>query len=207
MIFLFLSSVTVLFKFLCVCKAFYGFGTYIFYFGSIYICIHLLYLHLLLTLSSRQYHVLPHENYHSRQGGSLERGTTTRIKISSSGSNHTQTYAASDSEYGHYGGSGTARNSRSSCSPSSTRKYNQHTNGVVVAPGTSSPSNTSSPSSPNTCGSKSLPKGASSLNYGLMMDKIQQKRHQRQQIQQYTPKINDGSLSDSNYVTYDQTNR
>ena len=160
-----------------------------------------------ISLSSRQYHVLPHENYHSRQGGSLERGTTTRIKISSSGSNHTQTYAASDSEYGHYGGSGTARNSRSSCSPSSTRKYNQHTNGVVVAPGTSSPSNTSSPSSPNTCGSKSLPKGASSLNYGLMMDKIQQKRHQRQQIQQYTPKINDGSLSDSNYVTYDQTNR
>ena len=146
--------------------------------------------------------MLPHENY--RQGGSLERATTTRIKISGS----TQTYAASDSEYGHYGGgSGTARNSRSSCSPSSTRKYNQHTNGVVVAPGTSSPSNTSSPSSPNTCGSKSLPKGASSLNYGLMMDKIQQKRHQRQQIQQYTPKINDGSLSDSNYVTYDQTNR
>jgi hypothetical protein len=39
-----------------------------------------------------------------------------------------------------------------------------------------------------------------------MMDKIQQKRHQRQQIQQYTPKINDGSLSDTNYVTYDQTN-
>ena len=142
--------------------------------------------------------MLPHENY--RQGGSLERATTTRIKISGS----TQTYAASDSEYGQYGGSGGARNSRSSCSPSSTRKYNQNTNG---SGGTSSPT----PSSPNTsgsCGSKSLPKGASSLNYGLMMDKNQQKRHQRQQQhQQYTPKINDGSLSDSNYVTYDQTNR
>ena len=43
--------------------------------------------------------------------------------------------------------------------------------------------------------SKSLPKGASSLNYGLMMEKIAQKRHQRQ----YSPKVNDGSLSDSNY--------
>lgn len=49
--------------------------------------------------------------------------------------------------------------------------------------------------------SKSLPKGASSLNYGLMMEKIQQKRQQRQ----YSPKINDGSLSDSNY--YDLGNR
>ena len=46
--------------------------------------------------------------------------------------------------------------------------------------------------------SKSLPKGSSSLNYGLMMEKIEQKRHQRQ----YSPKINDGSLSDSNYCTY-----
>ena len=141
-----------------------------------------------IIITSRQYHVLPHENY-TRQGGSLERATTTRIKISSSGSNHTQTYAASDSEYGQYGGTGSvggvaARNtSRTSCSPSSTRKYNQNTN--HGAAGTSSPpSSGTTPSSPNTggtCGSKSLPKGASSLNYGLMMDKIQQKRHQRQQ--------------------------
>ena len=34
-----------------------------------------------------------------------------------------------------------------------------------------------------------------SLNYGLMLDKLQQKRQQRQQK-------NDGSMSDSNYATY-----
>ena len=89
----------------------------------------------------------PNENY-SRQGGSLERGTT-KIKISGSGSGA----YVSDSEYGQYAGN----------SPGSTRKsYNQNTNSGAIA------------------GSKSLPKGASSLNYGLMMDKIQQKRQQRQ---------------------------
>ena len=47
-------------------------------------------------------------------------------------------------------------------------------------------------------GSRSLPKGAtSSLTYGLMLDRIQQKRQHR------PPKVaNDGSLSDSNYATY-----
>ena len=60
------------------------------------------------------------------------------------------------------------------------------------------------PSSPgsmrknNNNGSKSLPKGASSLNYGLMMDKIQQKRRMKA--------ANDGSLSDSNYAVYEPRN-
>ena len=118
---------------------------------------------------------MPANETYSRQGGSLERGTT-KIKISGG----TQTYV-SDSEYGQYG---------SSASPGSARKsYNQNTNGTSKGGFGGS--------------SKSLPKGASSLNYGLMMDKIQQKRQQRQ----YSPRVNDGSLSDSNYVAYEAANR
>ena len=49
-------------------------------------------------------------------------------------------------------------------------------------------------SSPAKENSRSLPKGTSSLNYGLLMGQIQQKRQQRQRT--------DGSVSDSNYSTY-----
>ena len=48
--------------------------------------------------------------------------------------------------------------------------------------------------------SKSLPKGTSALNYGLLMGQIQQKRQQRHQRNN----TNDGSLSDSNYATYSE---
>jgi len=44
--------------------------------------------------------------------------------------------------------------------------------------------------------SRSLPKGTSALNYGLLMGQIQQKRQQRNK--------NDGSVSDSNYATYSE---
>ena len=46
--------------------------------------------------------------------------------------------------------------------------------------------------------SKSLPKGTSALNYGLLLGQIQQKRHIRQN------KSIDGSVSDSNYSTYSE---
>ena len=53
-------------------------------------------------------------------------------------------------------------------------------------------------------GSRSLPKGAtSSLTYGLMLDRIQQKRQHRQlQKQAANAACNDGSVSDSNYASY-----
>ena len=117
--------------------------------------------------------------YSMRQGGSLERDQR-KIKISG-GAGTQQTYAASDSEYGHI-----IVNTVSTGSPSTARK--------------SLGTNSSSPS-PTPNNSKSLPKGTSSLNYGLMMEKIQQKRQQRQ----YSPKINDGSLSDSNYISYERS--
>ena len=110
-----------------------------------------------------------------RQGGSLERQKEMKFKMSP-GPN-TQNYTCSDSEYGQIINKG---------SPGPTRKS-----------GSLGTTNSSSPSPTN---SKSLPKGTSSLNYGLMMEKIQQKRQQRQ----YSPKINDGSISDSNYSTYEQ---
>ena len=114
--------------------------------------------------------------YSMRQGGSLERQKQMKIKMSG-GLNPQNSYTGSDTEYGQIVNKG---------SPGPTRKS-----------GSLGTTNSSSPSPTN---SKSLPKGASSLNYGLMMEKIQQKRQQRQ----YSPKINDGSLSDSNYCTYEQ---
>ena len=48
--------------------------------------------------------------------------------------------------------------------------------------------------SPAKDNSRSLPKGTSALNYGLLMGQIQQKRAARQKT--------DGSVSDSNYSTY-----
>lgn len=98
-----------------------------------------------------------------RQGGSLERNPSMKIRI-----NAAPNYV-SDSEYGQIIGT----NGESS-SPGSLRKNN------------------------NNNGSKSLPKGASSLNYGLMLDKIQQKRRMKA--------ANDGSLSDSNYAVYEPRN-
>ena len=65
------------------------------------------------------------------------------------------------------------------------------TNGGSSSPGSLRKNN-------NNNGSKSLPKGASSLNYGLMLDKIQQKRRMKA--------ANDGSLSDSNYAVYETRN-
>ena len=98
-----------------------------------------------------------------RQGGSLERNPSMKIRV-----NAAPNYV-SDSEYGQIVGSNAG-----SSSPGSLRKNN------------------------NNNGSKSLPKGASSLNYGLMMDKIQQKRRMKA--------ANDGSLSDSNYAVYEPRN-
>merc|ERR1719480_572898 len=46
-------------------------------------------------------------------------------------------------------------------------------------------------------GSKSLPKKSSALNYGLLLGQIQQKRQMRK-----TQKSIDGSVSDSNYGSY-----
>ena len=46
-------------------------------------------------------------------------------------------------------------------------------------------------------GSKSLPKKSSALNYGLLLGQIQQKRQLRK-----TQKSIDGSVSDSNYGSY-----
>ena len=46
--------------------------------------------------------------------------------------------------------------------------------------------------------SRSLPKGTSALNYGLLMGQIQQKRQQR------GSRATDGSVSDSNYSTYSE---
>ena len=55
-------------------------------------------------------------------------------------------------------------------------------------------------------GSRSLPKGASSsLNYGLMMDRIQQKRRPQTNQQQHQRTTTDGSVSDSNaYASFMQ---
>ena len=50
-------------------------------------------------------------------------------------------------------------------------------------------------------GSKSLPKKSSALNYGLLLGQIQQKRQQRKQ-----QKSIDGSVSDSNYGSYNNSN-
>ena len=47
-------------------------------------------------------------------------------------------------------------------------------------------------------GSKSLPKKSSALNYGLLLGQIQQKRQQRQK----QSRGGDGSVSDSNYTSY-----
>ena len=49
-------------------------------------------------------------------------------------------------------------------------------------------------------GSKSLPKKSSALNYGLLLGQIQQKRQQRKQ-----QKSIDGSVSDSNYGSYNNS--
>ena len=109
------------------------------------------------------------------RGGSLER------KFTAAG-------GWSDSEYGRMLGS-----------PMASRRNNNSNAG--------SSNSGSSPNSPNSpaCGkrdpafgSRSLPKGTSSLNYGLMLDKLQQKRQLRQQQQHK----NDGSMSDSTYATY-----
>jgi hypothetical protein len=97
----------------------------------------------------------------------------------------------SDSEYGRMLGS-----------PMASRKNNSGSGG--------SPAQTPSPNSPASgkrdpvFGSRSLPKGTSSLNYGLMLDRLQQKRQQQrqQQQQQHNSLKNDGSMSDSNYATY-----
>ena len=118
--------------------------------------------------------------YSMRQGGSLERQKQMKIKMNGGGPNSQNAYTCSDSEYGQI---------INKASPGQTRKS-----------GSLGTTNSSSPSPTN---SKSLPKGTSSLNYGLMMEKIQQKRQQRQ----YSPKINDGSLSDSNYCTYEQVRK
>ena len=79
----------------------------------------------------------------------------------------------------------------------------RHQTKFVGSPGASRKNYSPTPPSPTTgkrdavFGSRSLPKGASSsLNYGLMLDKIHQKRQHR------PGKNNDGSLSDSNYATY-----
>ena len=80
----------------------------------------------------------------------------------------------------------------------SDSEYGQYMNTTTSSPNASRKTYSSSQNS-----SKSLPKGSSSLNYGLMMEKIQQKRQQRQ----YSPKINDGSLSDSNYCSFEPSNR
>ena len=50
-------------------------------------------------------------------------------------------------------------------------------------------------------GSKSLPKKSSALNYGLLLGQIQQKRQQRK-----NQKSIDGSVSDSNYGSYNNSN-
>ena len=114
-------------------------------------------------------------NNRESRGGSLERKFTAAGGGAGAG--------WSDSEYGRMLGS-----------PMASRRNNN-------AGSSNSGSSPNSPNSPATgkrdpvFGSRSLPKGTSSLNYGLMLDKLQQKRQQRQQK-------NDGSMSDSNYATY-----
>ena len=111
----------------------------------------------------------------AQQGGSLERA---KLKVAQ----HQQAVADaySDSEYGRLLGS----------PMSSRRASNGHSN--TPSPTPSANGGKRDP----VFGSRSLPKGTSSLNYGLMLDRIQQKRQHRPN------KINDGSLSDSNYATY-----
>ena len=121
----------------------------------------------------------------SGSGGSLERNRNN-------GDGH-----FSDSEYGRL----------MLGSPMSSRKnYQQHQQQQPPVPG--------SPGSvrrdPAVFGSRSLPKGASaSLNYGLMVGRIQQKRQQgpNNAGAGRTQQNNDGSLSDSNYATYGELGR
>ena len=131
------------------------------------------------------------------RGGSLEKqfvadGRGLRSNRESRGGSLERKFTAaggwSDSEYGRMLGS-----------PMASRRNNNSNAG--------SSNSGSSPNSPNSpaCGkrdpafgSRSLPKGTSSLNYGLMLDKLQQKRQLRQQQQHK----NDGSMSDSTYATY-----
>jgi neuron navigator 2 len=122
------------------------------------------------------------------------------MKIKVSGG--TQTYVVSDSEYGQYMGSpGSCRKSYSqSPTPTPTAAA------AAAAAATTTIVNNGGQTGQQrdgVFGSRSLPKGASSLNYGLMIDRIQQKRQQRQ----FNPKVHDGSLSDSNYVAYEAAAR
>ena len=122
-------------------------------------------------------------------GGSLER-RGLRVAPSDTG-------AFSDTEYGRLLLGSPMANRRS---------YGISPNGSPQQPGII---DSHPPGSPLTgkrdavFGSRSLPKGASSLNYGLMVDRIQQKRQHRQ----LASKANDGSLSDSNYATFGDLNR
>ncbi|TRY75006.1 hypothetical protein TCAL_09848 [Tigriopus californicus] len=122
-----------------------------------------------------------------RNGGSLERKPK-------GGQDHQAFYGgttcSSDSEYG-----------RLLSTPMANRKSSVPTHGT----------NNTSPSGSlrrdPAFGSKSLPKGTSaSLNYGLMLERIQQKRQQRGHTSGALSngRANDGSLSDSNYATYSE---
>ncbi len=118
-------------------------------------------------------------------GGSLER-QQNRGKVGASDANYGAAF--SDSEYGKLLLGSPMANRRS------------------YAVGGANPPPPGSPGGKRDAifGSRSLPKGASSLNYGLMVDRIQQKRQHRQLAAKAN---NDGSLSDSNYTTYSEIGR
>ena len=119
-----------------------------------------------------------HPNNRDSRGGSLER----KFSLGGGGG------AWSDSEYGRMLGSPMASR-RNGGSPNQTHSPN-------------SPSGVGGGKRDPVFGSRSLPKGTSGLNYGLMMDKLQQKRQQRQHP--HPGARNDGSVSDSNYATFNE---
>ncbi|XP_040570046.1 uncharacterized protein sick [Lepeophtheirus salmonis] len=94
------------------------------------------------------------------------------------------------------------RNYSSSLERSNKKVYREfeRSNAGVASPMSSRKNYSQQPNNKDNAllGSKSLPKGSSSLNYGLMLDRIQQKRQHRPSSK------NDGSLSDSNYATYSE---
>lgn len=132
----------------------------------------------------QQHH--PHLFSNMRNGGSLERKPK-------GGQDHQAFYGgttcSSDSEYG-----------RLLSTPMANRKSS------VPSHGTNNTSPSGSLRRDPAFGSKSLPKGTSaSLNYGLMLERIQQKRQQRGHVGAVSNgRANDGSLSDSNYATYSE---